>query len=334
MTMTTFNEPVTVFVVGENGQVVAELLVNPLKKVANLKRQIAGLEGTPTGNQALLFENTELDNKTPLHSLGVQGSVTLQLRRQAPMLSGRLRLCDLKSLIDDSKALDEAIDAYSAKPAYSPSEVEGIVAAVSRTLVGDDRHHKVQEAAVQAGMPSLESKGNSTARAQKVNFTRALRSALLVLWEAASEIPAAAPGADKAEQATNDEGTADGTNERHEADRAKACLGASERPAAALHGNSTVERTTEASIRVSEDSCLAALETPATALHSESIAHGSTETDNAAAVLQDLPQQAAGKQQEADSTPVHWRGAGSELLAHLSRRLAAVEGAEGEAIGA
>lgn len=284
--MTTFDEPVTVFVVGEHGQVVAELLVNPLKKVANLKRQIAGLEGTPAGNQALLFENTELDNKTPLHSLGVQSSLTLQLRKQAPMLSGRLRLCDLKSLLDDAKALDEAIDAYSAQPAYSPDEVRGIIDAVSRTLVAKDGRHKLQEAAVKAAMASLETKTNSSARSQKVSFTRALRSALLVIWEATLDTSAA------------------------------------DISAAALQNQSGVDKAEKAASASSSGPPV--LDAPLAAPHSESTAHVRTDIQTAAVTFPN----------QVNLTPVHWRGAGSELLTHLSRRLAAVEGTEGEAIAA
>jgi hypothetical protein len=134
-------EPVLLKVVRSNDDVVAELLVSPLKPLRNLKTQIAGLEGTAIDNQALFFQGDTgvyrlIDDNTSLAGMGMTGGMaTMVLVTLQPLLAGRLASTDLQRLLEDDAAMEQAIDGFKENPQYTPEEVIEILSALARTLL-------------------------------------------------------------------------------------------------------------------------------------------------------------------------------------------------------
>lgn len=209
-------QPTAVTVVGQDGETLLELIVNPRKTVRHLKTQIAGFQETAVGNQQLLLDGRPLDDSASLSSLGIEGAVTLVLVCLPPVLSGRLTLTDLRLLSSDDDSLELAIDAYSDEPRYSLIEIEVILAAVSSSLLPAP---SLEDATVQgstgaalakevvrtlsAFTPSLESSARASP-AQRNSFKQALKAGLQGVMAALENVtrgdievtPAPAPAAE------------------------------------------------------------------------------------------------------------------------------------------
>lgn len=121
-------EPISVTVKTPGGELVAELLTGPQRTFANIKVQIAGIEGTPVGNQTLLLGGRTIADALKLADVAIQGPLTVTLVHCEPLLSCGLTPQDLWSLLEDEKALDQAVDAYKEDPQYDVLEMTEIVA--------------------------------------------------------------------------------------------------------------------------------------------------------------------------------------------------------------
>lgn len=118
-----------------DGSIIARLLTGPRCTVLSMKRQLAGIEGTPIDNQTLLLGGRILNDTATLSSSGVSSEVSLVLVRCVPLLAGNLSTADLRRLTTDDDALGRSIDGFKADPCYSAVEVEEIVSAVVRALL-------------------------------------------------------------------------------------------------------------------------------------------------------------------------------------------------------
>lgn len=118
------------------GQPVAELLLGPRSTVLSVKRQLAGIEGTPVDNQTLLLNGRALgDDSAKLPELGIHYEAVFTLVVCAPLLSGRLSKGDLESLVSDDAALSRSIDAFSPDPCYDTKEVIEVVTSAAAALL-------------------------------------------------------------------------------------------------------------------------------------------------------------------------------------------------------
>ncbi|CAK0846468.1 unnamed protein product, partial [Prorocentrum cordatum] len=170
------------------------LTVNPRTNAIGLKRQIAGLEGTPVGNQALLLEGRLLEDEARLADLDLQGNTaTVVLLVRDPLLSGRLTEIDLHALLESAANLDQAIDAYMDDPGYPCEKAQGIAAAVSAALLPAGLAALGAGAGAGAGqvpqsfLDELSATSTGRPAARREAFARAVRAALESVRDALAE---------------------------------------------------------------------------------------------------------------------------------------------------
>ncbi|CAE7234965.1 Scn10a [Symbiodinium natans] len=183
-------EAVAVSIVLPSGEVVAQLSVNPQKPVLQLKTQIAGLEGTPVGNQILLLHDKQVDDGDTLDSLDITSSATFILLRRAPLLSGAINREDLDHLLQDNLALQQAIEAYSNDLQYLPADIAAMSRQVMEGLIasGSVPEMPLPEILEDQWKDLLD----QTGKARQVAFSRVLRAELEKI--AFSVPPGASPG--------------------------------------------------------------------------------------------------------------------------------------------
>eukprot|EP00927_Polykrikos_kofoidii_P019946 TRINITY_DN19373_c0_g1_i1.p1 TRINITY_DN19373_c0_g1~~TRINITY_DN19373_c0_g1_i1.p1 ORF type:complete len:554 (-),score=95.29 TRINITY_DN19373_c0_g1_i1:20-1618(-) len=143
-------DPASVTVLRPDGGVVATLLLNPTKSVADLKAQIEGAQNVPSGAQVLLLNgrNELRDDAASLESYGVVGGAEVFVvlepsggggeERRASPLSGNLTSADLRHVLRSDAALAQAVDAWRDSLLYSGLELAAISDSVSEGLLGDD----------------------------------------------------------------------------------------------------------------------------------------------------------------------------------------------------
>ncbi|OLP87191.1 Sodium channel protein type 10 subunit alpha [Symbiodinium microadriaticum] len=164
-------EAVAVSIALPSGEVVAELSVNPQKPVLQLKTQIAGLEGTPVGNQILLLNDKQVEDGDTLASFDITSSATFILLRRAPLLSGAINREELEHLLQDNLALQQAIDAYSNDLQYLPSDIAAISQQVVEGLTASGSVPEMPDGLDDQWQELLACSG----KARQIAFSRALR---------------------------------------------------------------------------------------------------------------------------------------------------------------
>eukprot|EP00928_Gymnodinium_smaydae_P029557 TRINITY_DN22223_c0_g1_i1.p1 TRINITY_DN22223_c0_g1~~TRINITY_DN22223_c0_g1_i1.p1 ORF type:complete len:377 (-),score=32.30 TRINITY_DN22223_c0_g1_i1:247-1377(-) len=129
--------PVSIAVIRYDGSAVVDLFVNPKRLISNVKMQISGLTGIPIAAQVLrLKDGPVLEDSSSLQDLSIDSCATVVLERRAPMLAGNLTIDDLRLLLANHVELEEALDAYTDALHDAIFDLDLIVGAVSKTLLG------------------------------------------------------------------------------------------------------------------------------------------------------------------------------------------------------